>query len=280
MNCPLIIKMIALVCLCGIGGLTSCNTLPELPGIQILGIEDKQIEIFVQHREQAVYTLVFESGARNCVQSWEKVLQQLPDNVNVYAYSRPGYCKSSPAITERNSQNIVNELRQALHLQGLEPPYILIGHSMGGLYMQHFAREFPEEVQGLVLVDAMYPGFLKEPREFPWYAKMGMRFFISTTVREEINLAYTSGVMIDTLPAIDDKPIVRMFNEPKAITAKAMEVDFGVFNKDEHSLDKIRNMYPRAEIVVADSSHQMQDTSPELVVQAINDVMQVRGPLR
>ena len=258
-------------------GLLSCKSLPDVPGIQVVRMDDRQIENVVRRHDHAAYTLVFESGARNCIEHWGKVLQQVPTNVNVYVYNRPGYCKSSPALTTRTSQNIVDELRLALRQEGLKPPYVLIGHSIGGLYMQHLARQFPDEVQGLVLVDAMYPGFLKKSSEFPWYIRMGMTFFISKTVRDEINFAHADGLMIDALPAIDDKPIVRMFNEPKGAHGKAIEVDFGMFNRDEASINKIRNMYPRAKIVVADSSHQMQEASPELVVQAINDVMQARG---
>jgi pimeloyl-ACP methyl ester carboxylesterase len=270
----------ALLCLCVLGGLTSCGNLPDLPGTQIVRVDDRDLEILVRRHEKAAYTLVFESGARNCIQRWEKVLQELPDDVNVFAYNRPGYCKSSPSTTARNSANIVNELRGALKQQGLQPPYVLIGHSIGGLYVQQFARQYPEEVKGLVLVDAMYPGFMKTPEEFPWYTKMGMYLFLSSTVRGEIKLAYVNGVMIDELPPIDDMPIVRMFNEPKGAEGTAIAVDLGMFNRDEASFNKIKTMYPRAKVVVADSSHQMQDSSPDLVVEAIRDVMRAQGPFQ
>jgi pimeloyl-ACP methyl ester carboxylesterase len=267
------------LCLCIAFGLTSCKSLPEVAGTQVLQVGDRRIESYVRRHESAAYTLVFESGARNCIQRWEKVLQQVPANVNVYAYNRPGYCNSSASASEPSSQNIAHELRLALRKQGLNPPYVLIGHSIGGLYMQHFARQYPREVHGLVLVDAMYPGLLKSPNEFPWYTKMGMRFLLPKAVREEINLAYANGLVIDALPAIDDKPIVRMFNVPKGEHGTAIAVDFGMFNSDEISLDKMRKMYPHAKIVVADSSHQMQETSPELVIQAINDVLQAHNQM-
>lgn len=265
------------LCLCVAVGLTSCKNLPDTAGTQVIQLDDRKIENYVRRHEQAAYTLVFESGARNCIQRWEKVLQQLPANVNVYAYNRPGYCNSSTIAAEPNSHNIARELRLELRRQELKPPYVLIGHSIGGLYIQQFAREYPDDVHGLVLVDAMYPGFLKTPSEFPWYTNIGMKLFLPKAVRKEINLAYMNGLMIDALPTIDDKPIVRMFNEPKGM---AIEVDFGVFNRDEKTRDKIRNIYPNAKIVVADSSHQMQETSPELVIQAIDDVMQAKGALQ
>ena len=262
--------------------LVSCKSLPDLPGTQVLRVDNQQIESIVRKHDKSAYTLVFENGSRNCIQRWATLLQQLPDNLNVYAYNRPGYCNSSSATTDRTSANVVNELRQSLRQQGLNPPYILIGHSMGGLYMQHFARQYPDEVKGLVLVDAIYPGILKNPDEFPWYAKLGMTTFISSDMKEEIYMANASGLVIDSLPGIDHMPIVRLFNYPKSKIedGTAKSVDMGMVNSDEKLIEKIKAMYPRAKTLVVDSSHQMQETSPELVVQAILDVMQAKGPLQ
>ena len=263
-------------------GLASCKSLPDLPGTEVSQVDNKQIERIVRKHDQSVYTLVFENGSRNCIQRWATLLQQLPDNLNVYAYNRPGYCNSSSATTDRTSANLVNELRQSLRQQGLNPPYILIGHSLGGLYMQHFARQYPNEVKGLVLVDAVYPGLLKKPDEFPWYTKTAMTLFMSGDMKDEIYKANASSEMIDSLPAIDHMPIVRLFNQPKSKIedGSAKEIDLGMLNRDEKVIAKIRNLYPRAKIVVADSSHQMQETSPELVVQAIKDVIQAKGPFQ
>lgn len=277
------VKLVSLFLgLCLACGLASCGSLPELSGFRILQVDDRQVESLLRRHEQATYTLVFENGSRNCIQRWGSVFKQLPADVNLFAYNRPGYCKSSSAETARTSDNIVNELRHTLRQQGLNPPYILIGHSMGGLYMQHFARQYPDEVKGLVLVDAIYPGILKNPDEFPWYAKLGMTTFISSDMKEEIYMANASGLVIDSLPGIDHMPIVRLFNYPKSKIedGTAKSVDMGMVNSDEKLIEKIKAMYPRAKTLVVDSSHQMQETSPELVVQAILDVMQAKGPLQ
>ena len=283
MNCFLKTKMmITRLCVFVSLGLMSCNSLADTLGTQVLRIDNQKIESLVRKHEQASYTLVFENGSRNCIPRWETLFKQLPADVNIFAYNRPGYCKSSPAKTERTSDNIVNELRHTLQQQGVKPPYILIGHSLGGLYMQHFARQYPNEVKGLVLVDAVYPGILKNPEEFPWYAKLGMTTFLSSDMKEEMYLAHTSGAIIDSLPAIDHMPIVRLFNYPKRAieNGNANYVDMGMVNRDEKLIEKIKAMYPRAKTVVADSSHQMQETSPEVVVQAILEVMQAKGALQ
>lgn len=269
----------AVASLFAIIGISACNNLPKIPGTEVLLFDNRKIEYLIRHEQRAAYTLVFENGARNCIQRWATLLQRLPINLNFYVYNRPGYCASSGAATARTGENIVNELRQALAHQGLKPPYVLIGHSLGGLYVQHFARQYPEEVMGLVLIDAIYPGVLKKPEEFPWYTHLGMALFLPKDMRAEINLAHSSGLSIDALPTIDKIPTVRMFNEPKSKIedGSAREIDLGMLNRDESLITKVKNMYPHAKLIVADSSHQMQETSAELVVQAINYVTQT-GP--
>jgi len=59
---------------------------------------------------------------------------------------------SDPAIGPRDYATIVAELRAELKRRNIDPPYVLVGHSLGGLYMQYFARNYPKEVAGLVLV--------------------------------------------------------------------------------------------------------------------------------
>jgi pimeloyl-ACP methyl ester carboxylesterase len=110
---------------------------------------------------------------------------------------------------------VVEELRQVLRHKGLKPPYVLVGHSLGGLYMQLFARAHPEEVKGLVLVDAMYPREVKATRDFPWAVRLAGRMLFSRTVWREIEKMDETGEAVLALPGIDDKPIVRLVNEPK-----------------------------------------------------------------
>lgn len=156
--------------------------------------------------------------------------------------------------------------------QGLKPPYILVGHSRGGLYMQLFARRHPDEVGGLVLVDAVYPGVIKKPQDFPLLTRAAKRLFFSSTVNDEIDAIYQTGEQVAALPAIDDKPVVQLFNRPKGATA--VPVDFGVVNVDKQTAAAVKAMYPRATRIVLDSDHQIQSQNAAEVAAAINTVVQ------
>lgn len=105
-------------------------------------------------------TVVFEAGLGDDWTSWDTVANQVAQHTRIFAYSRPGYGASSPATTPRHPRQIVEELRALLAYEGYTPPYVLVGHSFGGTYMELFAKAHPDEVVGAVLVDPRHRDFL------------------------------------------------------------------------------------------------------------------------
>jgi pimeloyl-ACP methyl ester carboxylesterase len=115
-------------------------------------------------------TVVFEAGNGADWTSWDEVASEVADRTRVFAYSRPGFGVSDPTTSPRNAQTIVEELRALLAYEGYTPPYVLVGHSMGGTYMELFAKAHPDEVVGLVLVDSRHRDFLEicEAAKLDW----------------------------------------------------------------------------------------------------------------
>lgn len=245
---------------------------------QIDTIAGHRLESVTIIRPDAKSCVVFENGSRATVDSWAKVIAALPPDVSVFAYNRPGYGNSQQADTPRDGRTIIEELRHDLQQKGLKPPYILVGHSLGGLYMQLFARRHPDEVAGLVLVDAVYPRVIKKPENFPLWTRAAKQLFFSRTVNEEINLIHQTGEEVDALPPIDDKPIVQLFNRPTGTTAVA--VDFGVVDDDPKTVAYAKALYPTSKKILVDSDHQMQKQSPVEVANAIKDVIALAGAQR
>ncbi len=102
-------------------------------------------------------TVVFESGFAATSLNWMHIQEALGDDVHTVAYDRGGLGWSSECASERTPANVARELRELLGAAGIEPPWILVGHSFGGLVMQRFALDYPEETAGLVLIDPMRP---------------------------------------------------------------------------------------------------------------------------
>lgn len=105
-------------------------------------------------------TVVFESGLGDGMGIWDATRAALRTNIATFAYSRPGYGASTPANdAERTSDEAASLLKDALRAAGVYPPYILVGHSLGGLYIAKYAAQFRSDVAGLVFVDARPPRF-------------------------------------------------------------------------------------------------------------------------
>jgi pimeloyl-ACP methyl ester carboxylesterase len=87
---------------------------------------------------------------------WMQVQRAIAVDTRACAYDRAGYGWSNPAPGPPDASATVQRLHQLLAAARIEPPFILVGHSLGGLYVQAFAERFPRDVAGVVLVDSVH----------------------------------------------------------------------------------------------------------------------------
>ncbi len=111
--------------------------------------------LFVLEAGSGEPTVVFESGIGATNLNWRRIQDSVAQFTGTASYDRSGLGWSSPCRTARTPSNIAAELHEMLGRGGIKPPYVLVGHSFGGLVMRRYALEYPEEVAGLVLVDPM-----------------------------------------------------------------------------------------------------------------------------
>lgn len=107
-------------------------------------------------------TVILEAGLGDGKDSWVPIYDKLAQKTQVFAYDRAGYGASSSSNSSRDGATIVRELRSTLQALHLPPPYILVGHSIGGTYVELFARTYPEEVAGVVFVDSRHADFTRQ----------------------------------------------------------------------------------------------------------------------
>ena len=130
----------------------ACTLLPIMVGPR------PQLELHTRGRGEPVVLL--QSGLGDGLTVWQALQTQLETSTTSVAYSRPGYGRSVAIDAERSACAVAHEAHSLLHAQGLRPPYLLVGHSLGGLYQYAYAKLYLAEVAGLVLLDPTHPNRL------------------------------------------------------------------------------------------------------------------------
>ncbi len=122
---------------------------------RLVDIGDRRRLFMMEKGSGAGPSVVFESGIGATSQNWAGIQEAVSGFAHTVSYDRLGLGWSTPAVSERIPSQVVKELRAMLQAAGIAPPYLLVGHSFGGLVVRYFAAEYPDEVVGVLLVDAM-----------------------------------------------------------------------------------------------------------------------------
>lgn len=147
-------------CITLLGSVNSLCADPKCPNIspsigQCVRVGTEQLFMNVQGKTGPV--VVFESGRGDTHEVWKQVTPLISPFARAVSYDRAnlGYSQNLPDPNQPfAAKQIAEDLHTLLHAAKLLPPYILVGHSSGGLYVQMFARLYPKEVSGIVFVDS------------------------------------------------------------------------------------------------------------------------------
>jgi len=101
-------------------------------------------------------TVVLEAGLGGSSTTWMRIQDDVAKFTRVCSYDRAGYGWSEPVHEELSPQQVAEMLHALLEKGGEAPPYLMVGHSFGGVYVRTFTVEYPEEVVGMVLVDSSH----------------------------------------------------------------------------------------------------------------------------
>jgi pimeloyl-ACP methyl ester carboxylesterase len=250
----------------------------------------------------ALPTLVFESGLGDAgTEGWKRLRPLLPSNVQVVWYDRPGFGTSEDDGQTPTPRYIASLLHATLAAANVKPPYILIGHSLGGVRIRTFASIYPTDVAGLVFVDPT-PDFTrtreddfrdlfvalglgrKEQAEMtasPLAAPEGQKPLLAE-LRMAEELAAGDFAEIRTLPPLADIPVVVLVGESDAewpTSNPRLSFDLRAWTNQwlrvrNASLNRFALSLRQGTFVSTPySSHALQNSEPELVAWAIGRVL-------
>ncbi len=113
------------------------------------------LKLYLAEKGEGEATVLFESGIAATHLNWFNIQEKVSKFAFTASYDRGGLGWSDSTQTARTPANLATELHELLQIAGIKPPYILVGHSFGGLVMRQFALLYPDEVTSVILVDPM-----------------------------------------------------------------------------------------------------------------------------
>jgi pimeloyl-ACP methyl ester carboxylesterase len=216
-------------------------------------------------------TVIFDADLDEGAVSWELVQPAVAATTQACSYDRAGIGLSERGPDPRTSQQAVNELHALLVNAGVQPPFILVGHGFGGLNSQLYAQLYPEEVVGLVLVDATHEDWYNQLRStLPvWVRDLYIRQLASNS--EGMNLV-VSTLQVRTAaprPAVPATVITHGYGNV-VLPGGSVRATEDLWTKLQQDLAQ---RLPTATLVVAEQSgHAIARDQPDLVVRAIEQV--------
>lgn len=219
-------------------------------------------------------TVVFESGLGSGKRIWAPVFNRISEVTQAIAYDRAGYGQSEAAEGSRDGLQIVLELRALLAAEGIAPPYVLVGHSLGGTMMKLFAKMYPDEVAGVVLVDARHEEFAQRCQQVgvsrllydPPEALMRL---LSPTARAELTAARLTMKQARRAGTFPSVPLIVLTH-----SRAASRWPLGLGKVWAASQRRLAQMSRLGRLKVLDEAgHNLHTERPEIVIRAVLSVI-------
>lgn len=220
---------------------------------------------------EATPAVIFEAGFGAGLESWATVQNSTAKFARTVSYDRAGIGQSEAGPKPRAAKQIAQELHVALQKAGIAPPYVLVGHSFGGIYVRVFADLYPKEVAGMVLIDPSQETFDEWTKTHPEAQR---------AARDEEMARAPAGVRDESAEVSASYAQARAAKVPAGIPVILLTA-----MKDDTMPATVRKVWsqmhedwvakvPGAKhVVVENSGHSIQVEQPQVVIDAIRQVV-------
>jgi pimeloyl-ACP methyl ester carboxylesterase len=223
--------------------------------------------------------VVLDAGMGNASDVWSLVQPKVAQLARVCSYDRAGMGKSDRDSHAHSSQDIVNDLHNLLARAEIKPPYVLVGHSLGGMNARLYAGRYPKEVIGMVLVDSTH-----EDENDQMLAALPEE--IKKNAKPE-DMIIRSAEDIDFNKSVAE---VRAANWHSNIPLIVLTRGSATFNPNDYAVPSVAPKFEQIrlelqkelvtrssmgkQIIAEKSGHNIHRDQPELVVDAIREVIE------
>jgi pimeloyl-ACP methyl ester carboxylesterase len=245
-------------------------------------------------------TVVIDTGAGDTAARWASIQAELAQVTRTCTYDRAGYGASEPGPLPRHSERAAGELKQLLENAGVQGPYVLVGHSLGGLNAQVFVDRYPESVDGLVLLDpaplafitgqafpALYQMLSQQAAELGRAAEGARRAtdaeaqaqadYLEALASEHAALISESAAQVAAIASFGGLPLVVIGSgvpNPAFGEEAAAYQQFWIEQNRALATKSTNGTF----VLVEESGHHLEQDAPDDVVRAISEVVaRVRG---
>jgi hypothetical protein len=203
-------------------------------------------------------TVILMAGGHGTTETWDRVQPQVSSFATVCSYDRAGLGKSGPIAQPQSADQIVDDLEDLLSAAHVRPPYLLVGHSIGGIYVRKYDERHDSQVIGMVLVDSSH-------EEQIWrFAKDEPEALNEYPDWKDVAAMRAEGF----LPP--DELLQWHFEKPLIVLEHAIPPE-PIWHEMQENLAK---RSPQGKLITATkSSHYIQKLQPELVISSIRTVL-------
>ncbi|WP_340021960.1 alpha/beta hydrolase [Paenibacillus sp. FSL K6-1096] len=235
--------------------------------------------IYSKYAGRGTPSVVFVAGLGDGSDTWNGVQERISQETSTFTYDRPGTGRSQAVPGPRSCADLVEELSGLLQKLNILPPYILVGHSFGGLVARLFAARYPELVLGMVLIDAAveYKELAYERVLHDKLVVHNREYYLNPLMNKESIDKPRSYMQVAELTQISDLNIsIIMRGLPD--TYNEEWPNEAILRIDQEMQAEVQKLYPSSQCrIAAGSRHYIHQDEPEIVIEEIMAMIKGRA---
>jgi len=245
---------------CCMKELIKSKTMQAIDGIKLY------YEFFEKQNENL--TIVFESGYGCTSDYWGPIKEGISEFAQFFIYDRAGLGESEQDGRLKDSKQSIENLHMLLQNANIKPPYLLIGHSLGGANVRLYASKYPEEIAGIILLDSchedqnkiMPPLFTEEMRSI---------YFNQFSIEGSIDDIEKSFEQISEVKSLGDVPLTVV---SAGLQSYHTTESFAAWNLFQRDLTRLSTKSKH--IIVKDAGHLLHVDQPQIIIEIIKHALQ------